>query len=233
VNLETKLYVLDQIYAIYENFVDGVSIACRKYCSQCCTGNVTLTTLEAYKFVDHVLSRRQSHLLDKLDAALQKKRFQPQATLNELASLCIEGKEIPEEESDSLCESCPFLTDRQCPIYQVRPFGCRCFISKHNCRDLGYAMVPPHVLTVNNIFLQYIEHVDCPGFCGNMADVLKWMASPENRDAYRLNILQNPRPGLLQNWPIRALMIPQEDRLRVKPILEALQAIQVPRRQVR
>ena len=48
-NLAKKLVVLEQIYEIYDNFAKGLDVACKKYCANCCTRNVTMTTLEGYK----------------------------------------------------------------------------------------------------------------------------------------------------------------------------------------
>jgi hypothetical protein len=42
----SKLAVLDRIYAIYDQFAASLNLACKKYCSPCCTTSVTLTTIE-------------------------------------------------------------------------------------------------------------------------------------------------------------------------------------------
>jgi hypothetical protein len=49
--LNNKLAALDQIYQIYDNFVSGLELACRKHCAHCCTTAVTLTTVEGYKII--------------------------------------------------------------------------------------------------------------------------------------------------------------------------------------
>jgi hypothetical protein len=50
-DLNNKLAALDQIYQIYDNFVSGLELACRKYCAHCCTTGVNLTTVEGYKII--------------------------------------------------------------------------------------------------------------------------------------------------------------------------------------
>ena len=37
IDLNNKLAALDQIYQIYDNFVSGLELACKKYCAHCCT----------------------------------------------------------------------------------------------------------------------------------------------------------------------------------------------------
>ena len=224
-NLNVRLNVLDRIYAIYDDFVEVLDVACQKYCALCCTCNVTLTSLEGYKIARHLIDNGQSHLFAKLQPALGGRRFQPQVTINTLAENCMQGKEPPEEAGDPAWGSCPLLEDDKCPIYRVRPFGCRCMLSKQNCQETGFAAMDSMALTVNNVFLQYIEHIDARGFSGNLADVLDFMASAENRRQYRANHMQHPPANLIANRPIKVLMIPPEHRTEIKPILNALQGL--------
>ncbi len=224
-DLNSKLAVLDQIYRVYDKFVAGLHTACKKYCAGCCTRNVTMTTLEGYLIAKHMISYEKSSLFENIEKAIPKRRFQPKTTTNRLADLCIRGKDFVKEENDYVDGSCPLLKDRLCPVYQVRPFGCRCFISKHDCRDKGYAEVDSLVLTVNNLFLQFIEHVDSRGFSGNLIDVLKFMATKKNRHNYKRNTLNNSDIGLIPNLKITVLMIPPEHRVKIKPILNDLQSI--------
>jgi len=226
-DVDVRLAVLGRIYAIYDDFVEDLDVACRKYCALCCTCNVTLTSLEGYKIARHLIDNGQSHLLEKIQSALGCKRFQPRVTVNILAEYCMQGKEPPEETSDPAWGPCPLLKDDKCPFYRVRPFGCRCMLSKQNCQETGFAEVDSLVLTVNNVFLQYIEHIDARGFSGNLTDVLAFMASQENRSQYRTNHLQNPPANLIANRPIKVLMIPPEHRAELQPILNALQSIRL------
>ena len=224
-DLNSKIAVLDQIYREYEKFVDRLDIACKKYCAECCTRNVTLTTLEGYLIATHMISYGESGLLENIESALPKKRFQPLTTTNRLADLCMKGGDPPEEKHHDSNERCPLLKDNLCPIYPVRPFACRCFVSKKDCRKQGYAEVDPFVLSVNNLFLQVIEHVDSQGFSGNLIDVVKFMASKNNRHNYKGNTLNHQDTALIPNLKISVLMIPPEHRVKITPIFKALQNI--------
>ncbi len=224
-DLNSKLAVLDQIYRVYDEFVARLHTACKKYCAGCCTRNVTLTTLEGYLIATHMISYGKSSLFENIERAIPERRFQPKTTTNRLADLCMKGENPPEEKHENSNGCCPLLKDNLCPIYPVRPFGCRCFVSKKDCRKQGYAEVDPFILSVNNLFLQFIEHVDSQGFSGNLIDVLKFMATKNNRHNYKRNTLNNSDTGLIPNLKITVLMIPPEHRVKIKPILKALQNI--------
>jgi hypothetical protein len=224
-DLNKKLAVLDQIYGIYDQFVGKLDIACKKYCAGCCTRNVTITTLEGYLMASHMIICGKSGLFENIEKAIPEKRFRPQTTTNRLADLCMKGQDPPEEENNGLNGSCPLMEDNLCPIYPVRPFGCRCFVSKKDCRKQGYAEVDPFIITVNNLFLQFIEHVDSQGFSGNLIDVLHFMGSKTHRHNYERNTLYPPDTGLIPNLHITVLMIPPEHRIKIKPMLNELQNI--------
>lgn len=221
-NLDQRLNVLNKIYGLYDDFAGSLNVACKKYCAECCTINVTMTTLEGYLIARHILSNGWSDMFLHAQGAMSKNRFKPQTTTNRLADLCAKGDDPPEEGNEHSNESCPFLKGNLCPIYPVRPFGCRCFISTHDCRKAGYAEVDPFVITVNTLFLQIIEHIDFNGFSGNFIDILSLMAFKENREHYRMNTLKHPGADLVSNVPSSVLMIPPEHRIKVKPILEEL-----------
>ena len=227
-DLYTKLDVLDRIYKIYDTFTDSLELACQKYCSICCTRNVIITTLEACKIADHLIKNGKSELFKKIKDESYKKRFRPIITTNKIADLCIQGKELPDEEIDSSWGSCPLLKNDECPIYTVRPFSCRCMVSKTNCIDK--AEMDPFVLTVNNVFLQYIEHIDQQGFSGNFTDILLFMESEDNRRNYSMELLKNSGKDLIKNMPMSILLIPPEHKNKIKPIINSLQTTKVRRK---
>ena len=222
--LSGKLAALEKIYRIYDEFATSLDLACKKYCAHCCTTSVTLTTLEGYKIIKQLETEKETNWIDKIQKACAHAHFQPKITTNQLAKMCAEGKEPPEEEQ-SEWNPCPFLTDDQCPLYRTRPFGCRCLVSRHDCGTAGYADIDDFVLSVNTIFLQIIEHVDADGCYGNMLDVLGIMAVAENRQAYEDNPLRCVNTGLIANQPLKVLMIPPEHRSKMEPILKSLREI--------
>ena len=221
-NVEQRLNVLKKIYGLYDDASRHLDVACKKYCAACCTPNVTMTTLEGYLIAEHMISNGQADLFENIQAKRSKNRFKPQITTNRLADLCMRGDDPPEEEKKHSNKSCPVLKDNLCPIYEVRPFGCRCFISKHDCSKAGYAEVDPFVMTLNTMFMQFVEQIDFMGFSGNFADVLLLMASNESRNNYKKNILKHPCADFVSNLKIKVLMVPPEHRVKVKPVLDAL-----------
>lgn len=227
-DLYTKLEILDRIYKIYDAFTDSLELACKKYCSTCCTRNVIITSIEGYKIADHLIENGKSELFKKIKDESYKKHFRPIITTNKIADLCIQGKELPDEEIDSSWGNCPLLINDECPIYMVRPFNCRCMVSKTNCVDK--AEMDPFVLTVNNVFLQYIEHIDQQGFSGNFTDVLLFMESEDNRKTYSMEVLKEIGKDLIKNMPMPLLLVPPEHKQRIKPIINSLQTIKVRRK---
>lgn len=228
--LSDKLFVLKQIYNIYDDFAGAFVLACEKYCSLCCTNSVVMTTLEGYLITEHILDSATSDLLQRLGQGASKARFLPQTTTNEIADICLEGKDLPAENHAHAEAVCPLLTNHECPIYDVRPFGCRCLVSKHDCRRTGYAEVDSLVLSVNQLFLQVVEHVDAAGWSGNFTDILTFMANKHNRFGYEQNRSNNTAAGLIANRPIKALMIPPEHRTKMQPIITALYDLKAPAR---
>jgi Fe-S-cluster containining protein len=225
-NLEQRLNVLNKIYGLYNEVAKNLDVACKKYCAACCTPNVTMTTLEGYLIINQMISNGQADLFENIEAKISKNRFKPKITTNRLADLCMKGDDPPEEEKKHSNKSCPVLKDNLCPIYEFRPFGCRCFISKHDCSKAGYAEVDPFAMTLNTLFMQFIEHIDPMGFSGNFADVLLLMASKENRGNFKMNTLNHPGVDLVPNLKIKVLMVPPEHRIKVKPVIDALLNLQ-------
>ena len=221
-NLEKRLIVLNKIYQLYNDAIKNLDVACKKYCAACCTPNVTMTTLEGYLIADHLIPNDQADMFETIQTRISNNRFKPKITINKIADLCRKGGDPPEEENKHSDKSCPVLKDNLCPIYEVRPFGCRCFISKYDCSKAGCAEVDSFVMTLNTLFLQFVEQIDFMGFSGNFADVLLLMASNEHRDNYKKNTLKHPGTDFISNLEIKVLMVPPEHREKVKPVLDAL-----------
>jgi len=71
-NVYRQLAVLDQLYKIYDQFVDSLDIVCEKFCADCCTCNVTMTTLEAYKIISALDFDSRQTMMDKLNQQMMK-----------------------------------------------------------------------------------------------------------------------------------------------------------------
>jgi hypothetical protein len=223
--ITSRLKILDQIYSIYDRFAASLDLACKKKCDHCCTSGVILTTLEGYKIVDSLTSDGTADVIHKMQTAMELKRFRPQITTNRLAQLCAQGGDPPEEINTGDWQDCPLLVENRCPIYDLRPFGCRCLVSRHNCGEKGFAEIDDFVLSVNTVFLQTIEHVDAGGCSGNLVDVLQTMAAEQNRAAYGNDALHCSSNGLIPNQAMKVLMIPPEHRTELEPILQQLRQV--------
>lgn len=215
-DFETKQAALEKIYALYDEFVAGLDPACRKGCAICCTANVTLTTLEGLLLLPQIGARGLAEGSDR--------GFRPKITTNHMAALCMDGKKLPEEAVDPAPGPCPFLTDGICPVYAVRPFGCRCMVSSKNCAETGMADMDDWVITVNHLFMQFIEHLDGNGCSGNMAHVLAVLSDPGKRAEYESATLICRAEGLIPNRPIPILMIPPEYRAKAMPLVGKLRS---------
>jgi len=101
-----------------------------------------------------------------------------------------------------------------CTLYRVRPFGCRSMMSQVYCGEKGYAQVPPLALTITNVFLQYIEHLDYQGFSGNLSDMLTfYLKNFKNYDKTQV---------FIKNMKIGALLVPPEHRSEVVPLIKQI-----------
>lgn len=226
-NLDTKSAILERMVDIYDKFVDEFDLACDKYCAHCCTANVTMTTLEGYRIFSHFM---KSGMMDDMRTIVDNAhpdRFVPLVSINRMADICAKDGDPPEEHLNPEAGPCPVLVDDACPLYQVRPFGCRCMVSAQNCGETGFAEMDPFILTVNDVFLQHIEHIDAQGYTGNFADVMKFLESEENRKKYSAGRLEAASEGLVANQPVFVLMIPPEHRERIQPLLTQIRSIQV------
>lgn len=226
-DLNTKLTVLESMIDIYDRFVGEFPLACEKYCAHCCTANVTLTTLEGYRIMAHLEAHEGAACLDGIAAKAHPDRFVPAVTINRMADICARDGDPPEEHLDPAAGPCPVLDSAACPLYPVRPFGCRCMVSARNCGQTGFADMDPFILTVNDVFLQHLEHIDAQGYTGNFADVMQFLATAENRQNYAAGRLGAPPARLQPNQPVFVLMIPPEHRERIAPLLQEIRSIHV------
>lgn len=222
-DLNTRCTLLKEIYGVYNAFAAELEMACHKGCAACCTRNVTMTSLEGILMIRH-LSESNPHWRTALLETADGPRFHPQVTINHLAQLCAMDEEIPVEEIDPRNGPCPLLVNNTCPVYDVRPLGCRTMVSKSVCTDTGTAEMPDFVLTVNNVFLQYVEAIDHQGISGNLIDVLLYLDSDPDDFVDIRNLRRRPS-HLLPNHPIPVLMIPPEHRNRIQSLLGTIQEV--------
>jgi len=222
--IDQRLAVLDHLYAVYDRFCHSLGdLACRKFCADCCSRHVTMTTLEGLHLLQGLDADQRRDCLATMARDADQDIFRPRWTTNQIATHCREGQDPPDDDVAHDGSHCSLLTDAACPLYAVRPFGCRCMVSRHSCRTQGYADVDDWVLTVNTVFLQTIEHVDRPGCFGNMQDVLRALGPEDQQAAYRDDRPPAEAPGLIPNQPAPMLMVPPEHRERIQPLLAEMQ----------
>ena len=83
--------------------------------------------------------------------------------------------------------------------------------------------MPPFVLSLNNVMMQYLEALDRPGGWGNLIDVLDFLSNQELRNTYFDQTCQLFEPPLLTNQALPVLMVPPEHRQRMQPIIARIQ----------
>jgi len=208
-----KLEILEAIYTLHENLMAEMDLACLPGCDLCCTRNVSVTSLEADLIVEHLKKADRPDLHEGLTVAKTLPRFKPLVTTNGLVHLCRLGKEPPEETVNPDWRPCPFLVDHRCSIYVVRPFACRCMVSKSVCQAGGQAEIDDYLLALNTVFMQFIEHADPDGSTGNLIDML----GPESTGTAQ-NIF-------IPNRPIDMVLLPPEHQARGRDILSKLTKI--------
>ena len=211
-----RLHVLQQIYALHDDFMEKQRLACRSGCDPCCTRNVTLTSLEAGLIIRHLEKTGRLALLEKVESARHLPHFQPLTTHNTLAHLCRTGGTPPEETCDPGWRPCPLLQDHLCQIYPARPFACRCMVSTAVCRKGGRAEIDAYLLSIHTVFMQFIEHADAAGHTGNLIDMLAVPAA-RRREACRRS-----ETGFVANRPIEMLLLPPEFQERGREIVTKL-----------
>ncbi len=219
IDIKRQIAALQKIYALYDAHARSLNTACEKYCATCCTCNITLTRVEARLILSEMDAPRISALRARIQSRLKDPRFIPKVTTNQMAEMCLSRKAPPEEAIDPAWGSCPLLTDGICSIYALRPFGCRCMLSTARCEPTGAAVIDEFTLSVNTLFLQFIEHLDPSGHTGNIADMLLYLTGQDLKEA--------ADSGLIPNRPIPVLMIYPEHQEKIRPLLNKLSQIPI------
>ena len=142
---------INGIYQLLDRETRGFALACKDRCPDCCTVNVTATSLEVAFIFSRLGQDEIQMMVRRLAQGGPEKRYIPRTTLNKFASDCMAGVESPEEENDPNWGACPFLADGRCSIYRVRPLGCRVMMSETVCQKSQVAQMPPFALTLANM----------------------------------------------------------------------------------
>jgi len=220
-NLKEKQELLLYIYRVFDAYAEATTqMACSRYCSLCCTPNVTLTTLEARILLAELEKRKLPHILDRQTPSARD-YFRPEYTINDLALACFNGQEPPEENAGAGEGVCPLLDNEQCRVYEARPFACRSFFSLEKCRSGEEAVVPPSLIAVITACQQIIEHLDSGGLFGNLTDLLLWLQNEEEREG-QTSVSGPGSYTFPHNKILPGLVIQPEEEAKVQPFLSRL-----------
>ena len=217
----TPLERLEAIYSLHDRYAGKYTVACHKGCAACCTCNVTLTTLETDYLVRGMTASEKQALVQRVSGTLETKRFRPCHTINGIAAGCLAGEAVPEEENDPAWGECPLLEAGVCMHYDRRPLGCRMLLSRVACREAGAADMPDLVVTLNNVFMQVVEHLDAGGRSGNFADMIFWRLQGRGGQG---GMKKEIGPTAF-NRKAPVFMVPPEHRAAVAPVMEALSRV--------
>lgn len=218
-----KNIILETIYSVFENWSSTQSFCCRKGCSTCCSGNVTITSLEGTRILEYCISvNRRAWLLERLKKS--KSPGNPQQTTNEYVLANIQGSEV-NQSTNPARGRCPFLEGNCCAIYPVRPFSCRCFASETLCDDHESATVTDPYLYGSIVAMQLIEHLGQFEQWGYMTDVLLNQIQSKKYDAFNSDDCcnaQNPSNNLRVAQPLPGYYLPPEYEQQITPLLRAI-----------
>ena len=217
-HVSKRIDTLKKIYTIYDVFASKMEMSCKPKCAACCTRNVAVTSIEGQFILEHISDNKLKLDLEPEMFEFGRKRFHPEFTTNRLADLCANGKEIPEETMDSKWGKCPFLSDDLCDIYPARPFGCRGMVSKEKCSEDAYALMDEFSLTVNNLLMQCIEHMDANGASGNLIDMLFFLGKDKGESKYKNGGFDIENTRLIRNQPAKTFLVPPEHKYAIGPI---------------
>ena len=216
-----KILLVQTIFAVFEEEARRFPFVCEPGCADCCMVNLLATSAEAYLLLRNLSEEERRRLRERLEKLSGRPRLRPKITPNEMATLCLSGKEPPEEEGYVL-EPCPFLDEGAlCSIYQWRPFACRSFFSLRRCREVGEAIIPPEFFSLTTTFMQLLEEADLAGLYGNFFDLLTYLLEREEHFRERGEDLAVP-DHLLSNREAPDFAIPPEHEDYVRKILARL-----------
>lgn len=222
---------LKKVYELYDEVMRPFDVVCRKGCASCCTCNVILTSLEGRFLFDALNPVQEESLINAIKNRFPEKRYIPKVTINQFASMCMNREEPVDAENNPDWGRCPLLRDNACSVYHSRPLGCRVQLSEIDCRKTGYAQVPSLMITINNVFQQYVEHLDSSGITGNLSDLLLFLGQAGKTDPDRLKqsreFAEQLTGGyLILNRRMPVLIVPPEHQSRIRELMIRLTRIQ-------
>ncbi len=215
-----KLQTLRTIYEWYGGIVESSGPwACERGCATCCTSSLVLTTLEAA----YLWEGNSEHVKRFASTWPTGDCLTPLTmTTNQRAAYCMAKHDVGEEEETRTGEPCPLLVDDRCLCYDHRPLMCRLMNSVVRCEQTGCAEIGERILTLNTVLLQFVEHLDRPGWCGYLIDMLPCFRDPDFVTEYKTGSAKIEGPKLFRNHPNPGYIVPPNDQKAVRVWLKDL-----------
>ncbi len=165
--MENKRNAITKIYDHFEEEAAPFKkdAACKKGCAFCCTdaGSIDITTLEGLRIHKHIaqLPRSQQGALKKAIARDARRREKGQAS------------------------PCPFLLkNKNCRIYDIRPFACRRIYSLKRCNPEQPPMLHRQVMAVAQEAIGHLQQLDDTGYSGHISYILQMLETPAFTKVY-------------------------------------------------
>ncbi len=222
-----KQEILTTIISLFTEWAENEDFCCGPGCATCCTCNVTLTNIEAWRILDFLTKHNlKLDKIEKIASSPIHSAYATQTTNEYVASGLAENETIhPQSESAT---SCPFLENNLCSIYPVRPFSCHCFASTSRCQTGGSATLPDHYLSAATVVMQLIEHLGQFSPWGNMLDMLTILSTQQKPYQQTFTTHSNEttllmiKQRLLTAKPVPGFIIPEADHHMVWPLIEEI-----------
>ncbi len=149
----------------------------------------------------------------------------PDLSTNEFASACMEGKDVDPEIYGNNAP-CPFLDNNSCMIYEVRPFGCRCFNSLTKCGAGIPAEVSPLYLSAASAVQQLIEHLDQGRYWGNFFEIIFVLSKNHEygflKNSISPDLIEQAEQGIRRAIPLPGFLYTEEEAAEIEKLLESV-----------
>ncbi|HBH29074.1 MAG: YkgJ family cysteine cluster protein [Desulfofustis sp. PB-SRB1] len=168
--MEPAKRAISAIYDIFDTWASRFTPVCGPGCAHCCTSDVYLTEVEARIIIDYIEKQdRRQWLVELLSHPLPPVSLH--LTTNEFAAACLAGRDI-DPGGGRFDSPCRLLDNDLCPLYEVRPFGCRCLMSTIVHDATQPAAAPSGYYAAATATQQIIEHLSRPGRWGELSRML-------------------------------------------------------------
>ncbi|MBI5845382.1 MAG: YkgJ family cysteine cluster protein [Deltaproteobacteria bacterium] len=201
---------LRTIYALFDSETGSLPLVCQKGCALCCTDHLSLTTLEARYLAEYLAGNEEAR--QRIRSA--RISWRPAYTVNGLVLDTLCRRPSPPEDEDSPVGACPLLSDDLCLAYPARPLACRVMFSRTSCSDSREgAEISPLDMSLNQVFMQAVEHLDSSGRSGNLVGMMALVEGKSGGEE------------LLHNRPMPGFLIPPEHQDELRNVVRALKDI--------